>query len=87
MGTDIAAGETRQLFVGTNCWKRSEIPEHDLRAGDKETTGCLITEVVAPGFVWQDHDFLTIEGLNELFSGAKGGDAVIAEYKENLRKA
>lgn len=87
MGTDVAAGETRQLFVGTNCWKRSEIPDQDVRTGEKETTGCLITEVVAPGFVWEDHDFLTLDGLKELFSGVEGGDASVAEYKNYLRKA
>lgn len=87
MGTNFAAGETRQLFVGTNCWKRSEIPEQDLHSGDKDSIGCLITEVVAPGFVWEDHDFLTLEGLEALFKDVEGGESSVAEYKPYLRKA
>lgn len=87
MGTDTSRGETRQLFVGTNVWKRSEIPEEDRKNGkDKEQVGCLITEVVAPGFVWEDHSFLTREGLVGLFEGVEGGEEHVKEFEGYLRK-
>jgi predicted cupin superfamily sugar epimerase len=34
---------------------------------DKERVGCLITEVVVPGFDWRDHRWMTAADLNELF--------------------
>lgn len=70
VGPDAAAGEVRQLVVGGDEWKASEIPDEDLQGGDKERVGCLITEVVVPGFHWQDHEYLTKQGLQELFAGA-----------------
>ena len=91
MGTNTAAGEVRQLFVG-NSWKRSEIPPEDLKAvQDGKTSpdevGCLITEVVAPGFVWEDHAFLTLEELHSLFkNGEDGGEKLIELFKPYLRK-
>lgn len=51
MGSDSSRGEMRQLLVEGGWWKASEIPEEDLKAGadDQEHTGCLISEVVVPG--------------------------------------
>ncbi|KAE9397677.1 hypothetical protein BT96DRAFT_775594, partial [Gymnopus androsaceus JB14] len=63
MGTNIAAGESRQLLVGTGVWKMSRLLPEDVEYG------CLITEVVVPGFHWEDHNFLTIEGLKTLLHG------------------
>lgn len=90
MGTNTAAGEVRQLLVG-NSWKMSEIPAEDLaavKAGklNKDEVGCLITEVVVPGFVWEDHAFLTKAELEKLFAGQDGGDKWIGELEPHLRK-
>jgi len=46
MGEDIEKGEVRQLIVEGGWWKASELPEEDLAGGDREKTGCLISEVV-----------------------------------------
>lgn len=82
LGTNIAAGEVRQLLVGAS-WKMSEIPEEDLIKVQKgevseENVGCLITEVVVPGFEWEDHEFITKAGLEKLF----GGEEANAEGKK-----
>ncbi|GAA5928251.1 hypothetical protein JCM1841_001752 [Sporobolomyces salmonicolor] len=69
MGTDSAKGEVRQLLVEGGWWKASEIPEDDLEGAEKDAVGCLISEVVVPGFHWQDHAFLTEQGLIDLFHG------------------
>lgn len=73
MGTNAKAGELRQLFVSSNVWKFSQIPPADLEAAktqeEKDHTGCLITEVVTPGFHWEDHKFLTMKGLQQLYEG------------------
>ncbi|KAJ7363752.1 RmlC-like cupin domain-containing protein [Mycena albidolilacea] len=72
IGPNAANGETRQLLVGTGVWKMSRLLEADLEdklTGDK--AGCLITEVVVPGFHWQDHAFLTNEVLKRLFGDAE----------------
>jgi predicted cupin superfamily sugar epimerase len=91
MGTDVAAGEQRQLLVGTGVWKRSTIPDKDIASAkssqDKQHTGCLITEVVIPGFHWEDHAFLTKQGLEDLFKNVEGGDAKIKEYENFVKKS
>jgi uncharacterized protein len=83
MGTNVKAGEQRQLLVGTGVWKMSRIPPEDLAAAktqdEKDRTGCLITEVVTPGFAWQDHKYLTLEGLQELFKGQKNWDEKVKD--------
>jgi len=38
----------------------------------RDHTGCLITEVVFPGFAWEDHGFLTRKELEGLWAGADG---------------
>ncbi|KAI0263864.1 RmlC-like cupin domain-containing protein [Gloeopeniophorella convolvens] len=69
MGPNARAGERRQLLVGTGVWKMSRLLPEDLDASKEnlERTGCLITEVVVPGFHWEDHHYLTRKGLEELF--------------------
>ncbi|KAJ6600759.1 RmlC-like cupin domain-containing protein [Mycena sp. CBHHK59/15] len=58
-------GGMRLLIVGTGVWKMSRLLEEDVRMyGDR--AGCLITEVVVPGFHWEDHAFLTMEEFREL---------------------
>ncbi|RDX41629.1 hypothetical protein OH76DRAFT_1364234 [Lentinus brumalis] len=71
MGPNIHAGEVLQLLVPTGVWKMSRLLEEDLVSASTESSkdhcGCLITEVVFPGFAWEDHGFLTKEGLEEIF--------------------
>jgi predicted cupin superfamily sugar epimerase len=68
MGPDPSKGEVTQLFVPGGWWKASEMPKEDLLlldgsdAGDlKERIGCLISEVVVPGWTPEQHQFLTEE--------------------------
>ncbi|KAG8901499.1 hypothetical protein FRB99_005275 [Tulasnella sp. 403] len=83
MGPYPAQGETRQLFVEGGVWKMSRIPEADLAfatSGDGEKVGCLISEVVAPGFVWDDHEWMTMDVLRDLFKNAPDAEAQIKRY-------
>jgi predicted cupin superfamily sugar epimerase len=66
MGADVAAGELTQLFVPGGWWKASEIPEEDLArvrdgAADAERVGCLISEVVVPGWNPHQHQFIDLD--------------------------
>ncbi|GAA6058839.1 hypothetical protein JCM10212_002783 [Sporobolomyces blumeae] len=73
VGPDVEKGELLQLVVEGGWWKCSELLDEDLVAGTSEgpdgqdRTGCLISEVVVPGFDWHDHAFLTKKGLLEIF--------------------
>lgn len=49
----------------------------------KEHTGCLITEVVFPGFAWEDHGFLTRPELTALF----GDSEEAKEWAPYVKKA
>ncbi len=85
IGTNAQAGEVRMLLVGTGVWKKSRLLPEDLEHAKEDpisldSTGCLITEVVVPGFDWEDHKYLTNKGMKDLFSGVEGGD----EYVEKL---
>jgi uncharacterized protein len=86
MGTDVTKGEVRQLLVGTGVWKMSRLPEADLKRGEREEVGCLITEVVVPGFAWEDHEYLTRSGFEELFEGHPEGKRWIEELGEFVKK-
>ncbi|KAJ7103746.1 RmlC-like cupin domain-containing protein [Mycena epipterygia] len=81
VGPDIENGETRLLIVGTGVWKMSRLLEADVQdktAGGK--TGCLITEVVVPGFHWEDHAFLRKKGLEELMGNDSKDVKELARY-------
>ena len=85
MGTNAEAGEVRMLLVGTGVWKRSSLLPEDLEHAkggpeSSDKTGCLITEVVVPGFDWEDHKYLTKNGLEKLFSGVEGGDKYVQDF-------
>lgn len=71
MGPNVLAGEQRQLLVGTGVWKMSRLLDEDLEGPDLERTGCLITEVVVPGFHWEDHKYLTRAELEEMFVASR----------------
>ncbi|KAK7050398.1 cupin-5 domain-containing protein [Favolaschia claudopus] len=82
IGPNSENGETRQLLVGTGVWKMSRLLDADLKneaLGDR--VGCLITEVVVPGFHWEDHAFLTKEGLKSLFGDAKEAQEFVPYVK------
>jgi len=58
LGSDLSRGETPQLIVQGGDWKISEL-----------TTGeyGLISEVVAPGFEYQDNEIATLNQIATLF--------------------
>jgi predicted cupin superfamily sugar epimerase len=66
LGGDVTRGETNQLFVPGGWWKASEIPAEDMKLlaqpgaeeGLKERIGCLISEVVIPGWTPDQHVFI-----------------------------
>lgn len=78
MGPNIHAGEVLQLLVPTGVWKMSRLLDEDLARATSESSkdrwGCLITEVVFPGFAWEDHAFLTKDSLEGLL-GADSSEA------------
>ncbi|KDQ09150.1 hypothetical protein BOTBODRAFT_117701 [Botryobasidium botryosum FD-172 SS1] len=90
IGTNTAAGELRMLFVGTGVWKMSRLLPKDLALGTtpdrKDEVGCLITEVVVPGFHWEDHQFMTRKKLKALFEGVEGGEEWIRQLLPHVKK-
>jgi hypothetical protein len=64
MGSNLAAGELLQLYVPGGWWKASKIPAEDLKGLEgehKDRVGCLISEIVCPGWTIDQHKFLTKE--------------------------
>lgn len=49
-----------------------------------DRTGCLITEVVFPGFVWQDHQYLGRTELEEMWGGKSGWEEWVPFLKKDL---
>ncbi|KAK4683743.1 uncharacterized protein P7C73_g6485, partial [Tremellales sp. Uapishka_1] len=74
MGDDAARGEVRQLFVPGGWWKASEIPEEDLllASTDKDNSGCLISEVVVPGWNPDQHQFIDEDKMKAMWKGDEG---------------
>lgn len=91
MGTNAAAGELRMLFVGTGVWKMSRLLPEDLALGTTpekaDKVGCLIHEVVVPGFHWEDHQFLTLEKLEALFEGSPDKEEKIKLFAPHVKKS
>ncbi|THH30971.1 hypothetical protein EUX98_g3207 [Antrodiella citrinella] len=90
IGPNIHAGESLQLLVGSNVWKKSRLLPEDVAAAKadpskQQYTGCLITEVVFPGFHWEDHQFLTEKGLKELWGGKDGWKEFTPYVKEQQK--
>jgi predicted cupin superfamily sugar epimerase len=87
----IGPGEHRQLLVGTGVWKRSHILPEDVALGkteeEKDRIGCLISEVVVPGFHWEDHAFMDRRHLEDLSRGVEGGgEDFIAKFEKHVKK-
>ncbi|OSD07898.1 hypothetical protein PYCCODRAFT_1441729 [Trametes coccinea BRFM310] len=88
MGPNIHAGESLQLLVPTGVWKMSRLLPEDLALAksskSEDQWGCLITEVVFPGFAWEDHGFLTREEFERLWDGAVPAEAEeLVKYIKN----
>lgn len=91
MGEDIAKGEVRQLLVEGGWWKVSEIPEEDRKAAeegrvDATRVGALITEVVTPGFHWEDHTYLNQARLRELLANSPRSEELFDKYKKYVKE-
>jgi predicted cupin superfamily sugar epimerase len=56
LGSDYAAGHVPSFTAPGGCWKTSNI----LAPG---ATDCLISEAVAPGFRYDDHEMATVDGF------------------------
>ncbi|KAH9832076.1 RmlC-like cupin domain-containing protein [Rhodofomes roseus] len=85
MGPNIQAGEVLQLLVPSGIWKMSRLLPDDLAAAadaaKRDHVGCLITEVVFPGFAWEDHAFLTKAELEKLYGGLDDAKEWLAYVK------
>ncbi|EPQ28662.1 uncharacterized protein PFL1_03965 [Pseudozyma flocculosa PF-1] len=89
MGEDFERGEVRQLLVEGGWWKVSEVPPEDRRAveersADPQRVGALITECVTPGFHWDDHTYLNVERLKDLFAGPHQ-DEHVEKYRQYVK--
>ena len=49
----------------------------------RERTGCLITEVVFPGFHWEDHAYLSVAELEKLWGGQPGWEQWLPFVKKD----
>ncbi|KAE8542788.1 hypothetical protein D1P53_000851 [Cryptococcus gattii VGV] len=86
MGSNSSLGEVTQLFVPGGWWKASEIPEEDMllleavKDNDlKERIGCLISEVVVPGWNPDQHQFIDEDKLRAMW-GTKSGWEQYTKY-------
>ena len=83
---DEGEGVRRMPAVGTGIWKRSSLLAADLAvvaaSAEEESTHCLITEVVVPGFDWEDHVYMDKGALERLFDGVDGGARLVEEFSE-----
>ena len=64
MGPNVDQGEVTQLYIPGGWWKASEVLEEDLKLIEegkrtKEDIGCLVSEVVVPGWTPEQFQFLT----------------------------
>lgn len=85
MGADVSKGELRMLLVGTGVWKMSRLLDEDIKTKDPERVGCLITEVVVPGFAWEDHKYLTPPELKPLLEGVPNSEHWIQELQQYVK--
>ncbi|KAG8860128.1 hypothetical protein FRB96_004151 [Tulasnella sp. 330] len=89
IGNDYAHGELRHLFVSGNIWKLSRIPAGDLATAktddERDRIGCFVTEVIAPGFHWEDHEWMTMKELRQLFRNSPNAEEEITKYAGYIR--
>lgn len=72
VGPNIERGEKLQWIVEGGKYKASYLlPDED---GEVHSQGLLISETVVPGFEFCDHDFLSLQGLEELIGTHKAGE-------------
>ncbi|KAL0568830.1 hypothetical protein V5O48_013143 [Marasmius crinis-equi] len=79
LGFDTNSGERRMIVVEPGVWKLIRLLPDSLEAG------CLLTEVVVPGFAPEDHDCITADGLRALFEGAKDAEERIVELERYVK--
>ncbi|KAN0061793.1 hypothetical protein ACQY0O_005786 [Thecaphora frezii] len=89
VGEDVEKGEVRQLLVEGGWWKVSQVPEEDRAKAsqaevDNERVGAIISECVVPGFHWDDHTYLDVERLNDLFAGPHQ-EEYVAKYRQCVK--
>ncbi|KAL4725415.1 hypothetical protein ACLX1H_007563 [Fusarium chlamydosporum] len=70
VGNAVERGERIQWIVEGDVWKASYLLPDESGSNHEtdglETDGLLITETVVPGFEYEDHEFLTHQGINKL---------------------
>ncbi|KAG7093113.1 hypothetical protein E1B28_009398 [Marasmius oreades] len=87
LGTDTANGESRLIVVDPGVWKFARLLPEDLKDEARAKEGCLMTMLLVPGFDFEDHEFLTAEGLESLFGGgAQGGKEYIQAFSDHVWK-
>ncbi|WVW80537.1 hypothetical protein I302_102522 [Kwoniella bestiolae CBS 10118] len=78
------------LFVPGGWWKASEIPDEDLLLLDApdakeakldERIGCLISEVVVPGWNPDQHQFIDEDKLKTMWGGKEGWEQYVKYIK------
>ena len=80
VGHDLAAGERLQWIVEGGRWKSTYLlPDLSSEGAGSSEEGLLISETVVPGFDFEDHDFLTPEGLKGM-TGEKETDLESLEW-------
>jgi len=84
LGDRTDLGEQHQAVVPANVWKAISLPPEDValatQLSETEKIGCLMSEVVVPGFSFEDHKFLTKSELEDLFANHKDREALIKEF-------
>ncbi|KAH8827636.1 RmlC-like cupin domain-containing protein [Flagelloscypha sp. PMI_526] len=84
---------TKHIIGPDGIWKMSRLLDADIEAAsqgsdeDKQQLGCLITEVVTPGFVWEDHKYMTQEAFNAFITTwrERGCGELMNEVEKALR--
>ncbi|KAF3925787.1 hypothetical protein ABW20_dc0101719 [Dactylellina cionopaga] len=72
VGADVEGGERLQWMVEGGKYKASYLlADHEEGKDAEVKEGCLISEVVVPGFEFSDHDFLAFERLVQLVGEEK----------------
>ena len=80
VGHDLEAGEKLQWIVEGGRWKATYLmPDLSSEGSGASEEGLLISETVVPGFDFEDHDFLTLEGLSGML-GEKETDLKRLEW-------